>query len=461
MRTKPDLVSRLAWISAMLMLTTILLGACGDPTTSSSSTSVPAASPSGASTSAGAANSNSKVTLTYILSKGWDKDAEQELARRFETESGIHIDFQIVPADQYANILKVKLAAQNTPDIFGAQSEITNLKTTYDVQKNGVDLSQEEWVKREDPLSVAQTTLNGKIYGLTLWDTLGTTWVVNYNKAIFQKLGLSVPKTYAEFKTLCLKIQAAGINPLYEPVTSGWHTVLWFIEIGPRYEELNLGLSDKLNANQATFAGNPTMLLALQQLKEMYTLGFFGLNSFKDSDQELQKNLASGKYAMALYTVGSTPKLQKDFPDAPDAKLDNWGYFVMPLADNQILNVNPGGPSKFIYSGSKHIEEAKAYFRFLTRPDNLQYLLDNEPTFSGLNFSGVKDKFTPEQKALFAAYPRKGLVYQVAVNYFDFGNANKNFMEMFLGSLSPEEVLKKIDNSRAVQAKVADDPAWK
>jgi raffinose/stachyose/melibiose transport system substrate-binding protein len=443
------------------MLTTVLLAACGDPTTSASPTTGPAAAPSGASPSAGVVSASSKVTLSYILSKGWDTNAEQELARRFEAESGIHIDFQIVPADQYTNILKVKLVAQNAPDIFGAQSGASDLKTSYDIQKNGVDLSQEEWVRREDPLSVAQTTLDGKVYGLTLWDTLGTTWVVNYNKAIFQRLGLSVPKTYAEFKALCLKIQAAGINPLYEPVSSGWHTVLWFIEIGPRYEELSPGFSDKLNANQATFAGNPTMLLALQQLKEMYNLGFFGPTSFKDLNDDVLKNLVGGKYAMALHTIGLPTRLQKEFPDSPDARLDNWGYFVMPLADNQILNVNPGGPSKFIYSGSKHIEEAKAYFRFLTRPDNLQYLLDNEPAFSGLNFSGVKDKFTTEQKALFAAYPRKGLVYQSAVNYFDFGSANKNFMEMFLGSLSPEEVLKKIDNNRAVQAKAVNDPAWK
>jgi raffinose/stachyose/melibiose transport system substrate-binding protein len=432
MRIEFSLVRRLAWISAILMLTTVLFAACGDPTAPFSPTSVPAASTAVSTTSAGAANSKSKVTLTYILSKGWDKNAEQELAKQFEAESGIHIDFQIVPADQYANVLKVKLAAQNAPDIFGAQSEVSQLRTTYDVQKNAVDLSGEEWVKREDQLSVGQTTVNGKVYGLTLWDTLGTTWVVNYNKAIFQKLGLSVPKTYSEFKALCQKIQAAGINPLYEMVSSGWHTVLWFIEIGGRYEELNPGLANKLNANQATFAGNSGMLTALQQLKEMYSLGFFGPNSFKDTNEDIWKNLASGKYAMALYPIGVTAQLQKEFPDAPDAKVDNWGYFVMPLADNQILNVNPGGPSKFIYSGSKHIEEAKAYFRFLTRPDNLQYLLDNETSFSGLNFSGLKDKFTPEQKAFFAAYPQKGLVYQVAVNYFDFGSANKNFMEMFL-----------------------------
>jgi raffinose/stachyose/melibiose transport system substrate-binding protein len=459
MRTRLDLGSRGVCLLAILSLLGTLLTACGDVTTTHSATST-SDSPT---KTARDANSNSKVTLTYILSKGWDRATDQELAMRFEAETGIHVDFQVVTNDQYFNVLKVKLVAQKAPDIFGGQSGISDLQVQYDVQKNAVDLSQEEWVKREDPLSVAQTTLDGKVYGLTLWDTLGTTWVVNYNKAIFQKLGLSVPETYAEFKTLCLKIQAAGINPLYEPLPTVYHQVLWFAEIGPRYEELNPGLSDKLNANQATFAGNSTMLLALQQLQEMYNLNFFGPTALQDSDADLDKNMASGKYAMTLNGVNLTAGFQKDFPNSPDARLDNWGYFVMPLADNQILNVNPGGPSKFIYSGSKHIEEAKAYFRFLTRPDNLQYLLDNEYTFSSLNFSGLKDKFTLEQKAFFAAYPKKGLVYQVAVNYLNpqWMDIGKDLSKMFIGSLKPEEVLKKIDERRATLAKAANDPAWK
>ena len=49
--------------------------------------------------------------------------------------------------------------------------------------------------------------------------------------------------------------------------------------------------------------------------------------------------------------------------------------------------MNPAGPSKFIYSGSEHIEEAKEYLRFLARPENLQYIIDNTPEFTSLNFT--------------------------------------------------------------------------
>ena len=45
--------------------------------------------------------------------------------------------------------------------------------------------------KTEDPQVLDQSTVNGKVYGQTVWNTLGTTWVVNYNKDIFSKLNLS------------------------------------------------------------------------------------------------------------------------------------------------------------------------------------------------------------------------------------------------------------------------------
>ena len=42
-----------------------------------------------------------KVTLTYMASQDWIMDAEQALGKKFEEQTGIHIDYQIIPSDQY------------------------------------------------------------------------------------------------------------------------------------------------------------------------------------------------------------------------------------------------------------------------------------------------------------------------------------------------------------------------
>ena len=133
-------------------------------------------------------------------------------------------------------------------------------------------------------------------------------------------------------------------------------------------------------------ADDPTMELALGQLNDLYSNGCFGDNALSDEFANTEANMASGEYAMTVNRLGLPAQIEAA---DPAASADDYGFFLMPLADNQIWNVNPAAPSKFIYTGSEHIDAAKAYFEFLARPENLQFVLDNEPQFVLLNFDGV------------------------------------------------------------------------
>jgi raffinose/stachyose/melibiose transport system substrate-binding protein len=401
------------------------------------------------------------TTITYLASQDWIKDSELELAKKFEAETGVHVDFQIIPSDQYFNVLETKLEAGGEGiDIFGGQSGKTDIKLQLNVEKNAVPLTDEEWVKRMNPLSVEQISLDGVTYGLTIWDTIGGSWVIVYNKTMFADNGISVPKNYAEFSAACQTLKDAGITPVYEPVADGWHHVLWFLEMGPVYEAANPGLADALNANTATFAGNPTMLTALTEFKEMYDKGYFGADALSNEFVNTEAALAEGKYAMTVNRFGLPSQIHEAYPDVPE---DNFGFFVIPLADNQIWNVNPAAPSKFIYTGSKNIDAAKAYFEFLTRPENLQFMLDNESQFTLLNFEGVKAELTADQQAFVDTYTTQGTVYQTAVNYVNpqWMDVGKDLTAMFTGALTPDDVLANIDQRRSDMATSAGDPAWK
>jgi raffinose/stachyose/melibiose transport system substrate-binding protein len=421
------------------------------PATQSAATEAPATQPA-----------QEAVTLTYLASQNWIPQAEMDLGAQFEKETGIHIDYQIIPADQYFNVLQTKLNTGEATDIFGGQSGVTDLTVNYNVAANAVDLSDQEWVKREDPLVLAQSTVDSKVYGLTLWDIVGTTWVINYNKTIFQANNLSVPTNYADFKAACQTLKKAGIAALYEPVAAGWHHVLWVPELGPRYEEVTPGLAQQLNLNQTTFSDDKTMLTVVTQLKELNDLGCFGDNALSDTYEGTADAMASGKYAMTLYNLTGPQAFNAAHSEL---STDMFGFFVMPLGDNQMLNINPAGPSKFIYSKSKHIEEAKKYFDFLTRPENLQYLIDNNPSMRTLPFSGLKFNLLPSQQAFLDSFPanKRGTVYQTAVNYVNpqWIDIGKDLTAMFTGSEQPADVLKNIDDRRAQMAKTAKDPAWK
>src|SRR6266536_5426181 len=96
------------------ILVTVIVTACGSavpsPTSAPAATAPVAAPTTEPATSAPTtAPAQSNVTLTYMASQDWITDAEQALGKKFEEQTGIHIDYQIIPSDQYFNVLQTKL----------------------------------------------------------------------------------------------------------------------------------------------------------------------------------------------------------------------------------------------------------------------------------------------------------------------------------------------------------------
>ncbi len=456
-------------VLALLATGALLVGCSSSATPAPSQAPTPAPSVAPAASSAAPAASSAapsatpakqSLTLSLLASQDWIRPAEQDLAKKFEAQTGIHIDYQIIPSANYFQVLNTKLNSGEGPDIFMGQSGVSDLKVTYNVEANAVDLSSEEWVTREDPGAVAQATLNGKVWGQEIWDYTGGEWVMVYNKDIFQKVGItSVPATFDELVTACETIKAAGYTPIFEPISDGWHHVLWFPEAGPQFEELEPGLAAKLNANQATFAGDQNIVTALTQINTLYQKGCFGSSAMSAKEADTNKVMASGKYAMTVTQLSRPAGIHTDFPNVPES---TFGYFAKPIVDNQLQPLNAAGPTKFIWSKGSHIAEAKQFLAFLAQPDSLQYLVDNEPRFLGVNFSGINGKWSAEQQAFLTTYPAKTSVYQTAVNYVNpqWMDIGKDMVAMFTGKETPLQVAQSVDKRRTQEATAAKDPAW-
>jgi raffinose/stachyose/melibiose transport system substrate-binding protein len=400
-----------------------------------------------------------ETTITYMASNDWVMDAEMTLGEKFYEETGIKVDYQIVPSDQYTNLLMTKLNAGECADIFGSQGGQFDIVSQLNVEKNAVDLSGEAWASTVDPLAATELSVNGKLYGQPTQD-ISAVWAIAYNKQIFSKLGLSVPTTYAEFKTVCQAIKDSGVTPIYECVSDGWHHVLWFPEMGVAMENAEPGLADKLNKNETTFADSSAAVTLLTQIKEMVDLGYWGDNYMANTYADGAKNIASGEYAMMVANQGFPTEVNAAYPDFA---AEDIGFFVIPLLDNQTLNVNPVCPSRFVYSGSANVDAAKQYLAFLARPENLQYMIDNVAKYNTLPFTGVKDKYSDEIKAFYAAYPTHGTVYQTLVKYVNpqWMEIGKEITALLQGDETVDQALKNIDRNRADQATAANDPNWK
>ena len=412
---------------------------------------------------AAADTSAAGTTITVMASQDWVEDSEQELGKKFEEETGIHVDYQIVPADQYQDLLLTRLNSGEGPDIWGAQSGFA-LKTTYNVEQNAVDLSNEPWMSSYSKFSAEQTGVDGKNYGLTYYDTT-TDYYIVYNKKLFEAAGAKVPTTFVELTDTCDKLLASGVTPIYEPLADGWHVLMLWAGNGQIHDKIEPGIIDKLNKNEIKFAEDENMKKAIDQLNTLAQNGYFGDNYMSDEFADAEGYMASGEFAMCNLKPGSINKIVESDLNTAGYTADDFGLFVLPILDNQVLNIHPTGPSRFIYSGSPNIDAAKQYLAFLLEKDNVQYLIDNAADVENLP---VEVGQTPEYSKTTLDFldsfdeDHKGMVLQDVVLYFNeqWMDINADLAAMFIGDMTSEEVLKGLDDRRAQLAEAAGDANW-
>ncbi len=442
----------------------VSLTACGGASASSATAAGSSAAASESKESDGSESSAAGTTITVMASQDWVEDSEQELGKKFEEETGIHVDYEIVPADQYQDLLLTRLNSGEGPDIWGAQSGFA-LATTYNVTENAVDLSGESWASAYSEFSAEQTGVDGVNYGLTYYDTT-TDYYMVYNKKLFEAAGITdVPKTFDELTADCDKLLESGVTPIYEPVADGWHQTMLWTASAQVLDKLDPGIIDKLNKNEAKFADNENMKTMLDQLNTLAQKGYFGDNYMSDEFANAESYMASGEFAICMLKPGAIASIVANDQNTAGYTEDDFGLFLLPILDNQYLNIHPTGPSRFIYSGSKNIDAAKKYLEYIVQKDNIQYLIDNASDVENLPIDmGQTPEYSKTTLDFLGSYDdaHSGMVLQDVVKYFNeqWMDISANLAAMFTGDMTSEEVLQAIDDERAQLAGAAGDSNW-
>ncbi|MBD5445600.1 MAG: carbohydrate ABC transporter substrate-binding protein [Lachnospiraceae bacterium] len=403
-------------------------------------------------------------TITLMASADWVTDAERQLGTNFEAATGIQVVYDLYQDDVYLDTLFAKLDSDNPPDIFMTQSGLA-IKNTYHLDKYSVDLSDEPWMASYDTFSAAETSIDGRNYGMSYFDNT-TDYYMIYNKELLSNAGVTeVPTTYDTFVTMCQKVADISVIPIYEPMADGWHQTMLFAETGQFLEKSEPGIIERLNDNTITFAEIESMRLALEQIQNLAIRGYMGKNFATDIYDNAVGYLANGEYAMCMLRPGMIDSIISSEMNKGFDKED-FGIMLLPICDSQILNVHPTGPSKYISNASQNIDAAKLYLQYIVTKDNIQYVIDNSNSVNDLPFDlgqvTSHDEVTMEFLDRFSN-EESGMVLQDEVTYFNeqWGEISDDILKMCEGTMSPEDVLKQIDERRASLAKAANDPAWK
>ena len=262
------------------------------------------------------------------------------------------------------NLVKTKLSTGDMADVFEYNSG--SLLQALDPAKNLVPLTNESYMGDLDESFKTAVTSDGQIYGVPFGQAMGGG--ILYNKKVFADLGLSVPKTWAEFMANNAKIKAAGIDPVIQTYGDTWTSQLFVLADFHNVLAVDPQWATKYTANDpsAKYAVDPA-LKGFQRLEDVYKAGY------------LNKDFASIKNTKGLqYLVKGTgaqyPMLTMMVPTysaMSDDAASNIGFFAQPGDDAATAGVTlwtPGSVYIPTTTTDAKLDAAKKFVAWMATP---------------------------------------------------------------------------------------------
>jgi raffinose/stachyose/melibiose transport system substrate-binding protein len=283
---------------------------------------------------------NEKVTLSFLVDNS-DQGVKpaQALADAFHAKNpNITIKLQTRPQGSDGdNIVKTKLSTQDMEDVFAYNSG--SLFQALKPEQNLQPLTDEAFVKTTDTAFLPSVSANKQVYGAPFGSAFGGG--ILYNKKVYEKLGLEVPKTWDEFMANNAKIKKAGIDPVIQSYGETWTSQLFVLADYHNVASMSPGWDQKYTHNQVKYE-QPPALEGFQHLEDVKKDGYLNKNFGSLKVPAALSYLAQGKGAHYPQLTVVVPNLETSDPD----KLNDVGFFAQPGTDaakNGLTLWLPGG----------------------------------------------------------------------------------------------------------------------
>jgi len=313
-----------------------------------------------AGTLSGAAAQTQTLTINTDRSGAGQKAAMTKIAADFEAKNpGVKVTINFSDVESYKTSIRNFLVT-TPPDIAfwftGARMRAFTKRNLFD-DLTGFFSEQ----RLEEPMKpfLEAVSDGDKRYMLP---TNFTTWGFYYNKEIFEKAGIAVPKTWEELMTAAAKLKASGVLPFTIGVRDLWANDLWFDYLNLRENGLEFHM--ELMDGKASYT-DPRVKKVFSLWAEPIKKGYFLENASSYGWQEAIPFLSQGKAAM--YLLG--PYVLTSLPQEVHGKI---GFFKFPevkpgVPNYEELSVNGAA----IPSGAKNKGLARQFLAFLAQPDNI------------------------------------------------------------------------------------------
>jgi raffinose/stachyose/melibiose transport system substrate-binding protein len=266
------------------------------------------------------------------------------------------------------NLVKTRLSTGEMTDIF--QYNSGSLFQALNPEKNLADLSDIQ-ASVVDSFKPVVTSPDGKVRGVPFGAAMGGG--IYYNKKVYSELGLSVPKTWAEFMANNEKIKASGKVAVAQTYKDTWTSQLFVLADFYNVQAANPSFAADYTANKAKYATTPAAMKGFDYLEQVNKAGYlnadFGAATFDDGVR-MVANGEAAHFPMLTFALGN---IKQNFPD----KVNDVGFFAQPgddAAKNGLTVWMPSGI--YVASGSANADAAKKFLAFVASPEGCKIMQD-------------------------------------------------------------------------------------
>ena len=334
----------LLWsLVSLLVLTSILLSACGAPAT----TAAPAATVAPVTQPPAATEAPTEAAAPTEAPATGPSCGTDPVVLKASFETGFDIPFKLseeftkqfpnvtwdISQDQFANLINstpLVLASDNAPDLL-------RLPTMVSFAKDGLLLNLDPYATafgwndwpvpqlNQNRIDTDGVRGSGTLYAMGLNYSLTG---IFYNKKLAAQIGMTEPpKTVAEFEDLLAKAKAAGLQPIMEwgSAKSGMGLAFPLQNLMAAYGPVG-PINDWIFQKKGATIDTPTNLTAAQHLEQWIKNGYFpaDINAIEYTDAAAR--FGKGEGVFTFNGDWQNAGYDKDLPG-------NVGFFLMPPAE--------------------------------------------------------------------------------------------------------------------------------
>lgn len=273
----------------------------------------------------------------------------------------IRIEVDYIENANYTTGLKMRLLGGEKMDVFDVWSpslfeEIRRLEHNVYLDLNG-----SEFLNDFLPSSLEPVTIGGRVYGVPgLTHTSG----LLYNRSMFERLELAVPKTWEQFLEVCETLKRHGIVPI--AFNSEWWVPQFFFGSMMSNNGADAAWTNKLEQGEVK-ADDPILIDAMMKTKLIVDRGYVPADWQRHKHEQSREMMVRGEAAMLVTGTWDLPVIMDGSPN------QEFDFMMVPGEERTVPNLNIGS-YKVISSGTAHPEEAMRFLAFMNGRERQQEL---------------------------------------------------------------------------------------